>query len=155
MKFNQIGQTPIHSKGATDHLNLKTTMLVSMSLLQCNTIRPLLRGMTFTVTIMVSASERSGQERILEAYHHLHRQALGLPSLLSLVDRVGSPPMRVQDRGGGGASGGPTISRPKAVGRATASIAFIVTQYLFEAQLEHQYHEIVAVIRLDFRGNCA
>ena len=83
--------------------------------------------MMVMMMIMVSASHRSGQERILEAYHHLHRQALGLPGLLSLVDRVRSPPMRGQDRGGGGASGGPTISRPKAVGRATASIALIVT----------------------------
>ena len=101
------------------------------------------REMTFTVTIMVSASERSGQERILEAYHHLHRQALGLPSPLSLVDRVGSPPMREQDRGGGGASGGPTISRPKAVGRTTASIALIVT---VPYEHDHQYHEIVTII---------
>ena len=100
------------------------------------------------MTMMVSASERSWQERILEAYHHLHRQALGLPGLLSLVDRVRSPPMRGQDRGGGGASGGPTISRPKAVGRATASIVTIPGSEHY-----HQYHEIGAIIWLDFRGN--
>ena len=74
------------------------------------------------MVMMLSARTRSGQERILEAYHHLHRQALGLPSLLPLVARAGSPPMGFRGRDRGGATGGPTISRTKAVGTDTALI---------------------------------
>ena len=99
-------------------------------------------------TRCMSARSRSGQERILEAYHHLLYQALGLPRLLSLVDSWRSPPIRDRDQGGGGATGGPTISRPKAVGRATASIVTIPGSEHY-----HQYHEIGAIIGLDFRGN--
>ena len=88
------------------------------------------------MVMMLSARTRSGQERILEAYHHLHRQALGLPSLLPLVARVGCPPMGFRGRDRGGATGGPTISRPKAVGRTTALIVSDCLQYLSE----HYHH---------------
>ena len=87
-------------------------------------------------TRCMSARSRSGQERILEAYHHLLYQALGLPRLLSLVDSWRCPPIRDRDQGGGGATGGPTISRPKAVGRTTALIVSDCLQYLSE----HYHH---------------
>ena len=89
----------------------------------------------------------------MEAYHHLPRQALGLPRLLPLVDRVGSPPMRGRDWGGGGATRGPTISRPKAVGRVTASICAFIAHTIPGSERYHQNHEIVVIIGLVFRGN--
>ena len=98
-------------------------------------------------TRCMSARSRSGQERILEAYHHLLYQALGLPRLLSLVDSWRSPPIRDRDQDGGGATGGPTISRTKAVGTDTALIVIEIPITNISASILYCLHNWVCFQR--------